>query len=60
MCATEWERVLGVNKGNVAGWVRKCGKEFSEMRIEEVLKTGTYKRYKKNQVKNMMKGNTTE
>ena len=56
MCATEWERILGVNKGNVVGWVHKCGKEFAEKRIEEILMTGTYKKYKKNQVKNMMKG----
>lgn len=56
MCAAEWERILGVNKGNVAGWVHKCGKEFAEKRVEEILRTGTYKKYKKNQVKNMMKG----
>lgn len=50
-CVAEWERVLGLNKSVVSAWVRRWGKEFAERRIQEVLETGTFKKYRPKQLK---------
>lgn len=55
-CVSEWERELGIGKNVINTWVKRWGKEFAESRIEEVLLTGTYKKYKKNEVKTLLKG----
>lgn len=55
MCAAEWERFLGIGKSNIMMWIRRWGIEFTKSRIKEILETGTYKRYGKNQVKKIVK-----
>lgn len=55
-CVSEWERELGVGKNAINSWVNRWGKAFAENRIAEILETGTYKRYRKNGVRTLLKG----